>query len=148
MAPAPGDSPELYHADADVVRGLITASVFADDEAPASLGTVTLWDHQREAVARLRTAIDEFGGALLADEVGLGKTYVALALAARYRAPVVVAPAALRSMWNGAFTATSLRLPWISVESLSRGSLPAQRPDLVILDEAHHARNPATRRYR
>jgi hypothetical protein len=148
MAPAPRDSPELYHADADVVRGVITASFFAYDEAPASLGTVTLWDHQREAVARLRTAIDEFGGALLADEVGLGKTYVALALAARYRAPVVVAPAALRSMWNGAFTATSLRLPWISVESLSRGSLPAQRPDLVILDEAHHARNPATRRYR
>jgi superfamily II DNA or RNA helicase len=148
MAPAPRDSPELYHADADVVRGLITASVFAYDEAPASLGTVTLWDHQREAVARLRTAIDEFGGALLADEVGLGKTYVALALAARYRAPVVVAPAALCSMWNGAFTAASLRLPWISVESLSRGSLPAQRPDLIILDEAHHARNPATRRYR
>ena len=148
MALAPRDSPKLYHADADVVRGLITASVFADDDAPASLGAVTLWDHQREAVVRLRAAIDEFGGALLADEVGLGKTYVALALADRYRAPVVVAPAALRSMWNGAFTATSLRLPWISLESLSRGSSPAKRPDLVILDEAHHARNPATHRYR
>jgi len=148
MALAPRDSQELHHADPDVARALIAASVFAEDDAPVSLGTLTLWDHQREAVVRLRAAIDEFGGALLADEVGLGKTYVALALAARYRAPVVVAPAALRSMWNGAFMAASLRLQWISLESLSRGSSPVQTPDLVILDEAHHARNPATRRYR
>lgn len=92
--------------------------------------------------------MEEFGGALLADEVGLGKTYVALALAVRYRSPMVVAPAALRSMWDGAFSASSIRLPWISLESLSRASPPTARPDLVIVDEAHHARNPATRRYR
>ena len=139
---------ELSQVDADAVRAIIAASVLGGNDAPVELGSVTLWEHQREAVARLRAAIDEFGGALLADEVGLGKTYVALALAARYRSPAVVAPAALRTMWEGAFTAASMRLPWISLESLSRASSPVQRPDLVILDEAHHARNPATRRYR
>ena len=40
-----------------------------------------LHDHQTDAVLRLETAIAEYGGALLADSVGLGKTYVALAIA-------------------------------------------------------------------
>ena len=127
---------------------MIADSVLGGDDAPPTVGSVTLWDHQREAVVRLREAIDEFGGALLADEVGLGKTYVALAVATRYRSPVVVAPAALRTMWDRSFTAASTRLPWISLESLSRGTGSVQKPDLVILDEAHHARNPATIRYR
>jgi hypothetical protein len=36
----------------------------------------------------------------------------------------------------------------ITHESLSRGGRPLDDPDLVIVDEAHHARNPATRRWR
>ena len=65
----------------------------------ASIGAVTLHPHQRIAVARLRHALREHGGALLADDVGLGKTYVALAVAHTEPSAVVVAPAALRDTW-------------------------------------------------
>lgn len=104
--------------------------------------------HQCEAVARLRFLLAEHGGALLADEVGLGKTYVALALAADHRRPVVVAPAALRAMWQRASRAAAVPVAILTHEALSAGAGTTLHPDLVIVDEAHHARNPATRRYR
>lgn len=137
----------MRFVSADVVRSLIAEAVLSTPDIVRQLGSVTLWDHQREAVARVRPAIGEFGGALLADEVGLGKTYVALAVAASYAAPIVVAPAALRDTWERAFASTRSRSRWISLESLSR-RVHDGKHDLVIVDEAHHARNPDTRRYR
>src|SRR5690606_8363703 len=79
---------------------------------------------------------------------GLGKTYVAIAVAAAARAPLIVAPASLRDMWRDALAAATVRAEWTSYERLSRGAMPVTGPhDLVILDEAHHARTPTTRRY-
>ena len=55
-----------------------------EEEASASglaLGEITLLPHQVAGAARLRTILQRHGGALLADEVGLGKTYTALAVA-------------------------------------------------------------------
>ena len=66
-------------ADLDVVRARIASHHGVDLPTDARLGDIVLRDHQREAAARLRRAIDRFGGALLADEVGLGKTFTALA---------------------------------------------------------------------
>ena len=129
-----------------MVRALIAESVLSSHQGEMKRGSLTLWDHQRDAVVRLRAAIAEFGGALLADEVGLGKTYVALAIAAHYSSPIVVAPAALRSTWSRAFDLGALPVPWVSIESLARAPL-GETPDLVIVDEAHHARNPATKRF-
>src|SRR5690242_21188298 len=69
-----------------------------DRGSPTTIGAVTLRPHQRTAVARLRAVMQEFGGALLADDAGLGKTYVAAALARDATRPLIVAPASLRSM--------------------------------------------------
>ena len=113
-----------------------------------TLGTITLEPHQCEAVVRVQAALDEHGGALLADDVGLGKTYVALAVAAVAHEPLVVAPASLRAMWADASARTNVRVTFGSYEALSRGSLPPSGHGLVILDEAHHARTPSTLRYR
>jgi superfamily II DNA or RNA helicase len=119
-----------------------------------TLGDVRLHAHQQVAVARLAQALHEFGGALLADDVGLGKTFVALALARERPPAVVVAPAALRDAWARASAAAGVRCPFVGVESLSRPTLAAAssellaRARLVIVDEAHHLRNPATRRWR
>jgi hypothetical protein len=117
-------------------------------------------------MARIERALGEFGGALLADETGLGKTYVALAIARAARRPLIVSPAALRDMWRLAMATAGCSVPWRSIESLGRrltgprdpstaengtdadGRRADVRPDLVIIDEAHHARNPATARYR
>jgi hypothetical protein len=118
--------------------------------APADtmVGDIALRPHQVEAIDRLRVALAELGGALLADATGLGKTYVAIALAREAARPLVVAPAGLREMWRLALEATRVDAPIVSIESLSRGGAMDARPDLVIVDEAHHVRNPATRRHR
>ena len=118
-------------------------------DAPMVMGDVALRAHQRDAVRRLRVALSTLGGALLADEAGLGKTYVALALAREARAPLVVLPAALRATWRQAMQAAGVHAPLVTHEALSRApGAPRQAHDLVIVDEAHHARNPATRRWR
>lgn len=127
------------------------ARLWLDSVEPAggeSLGSVTLRLHQSEAVGRIRTVLESYRVALLADDVGLGKTYVALAVAAGACAPLVVAPAALRDTWRGAMSRAEVHADFISYELLSRGGPHVDlRPDLVILDEAHHARTPSTRRY-
>lgn len=129
------------------VRALIARLALGDAEAAARVGAVTLHAHQRTAVARLRAVMEEYGGALLADEVGLGKTYVAATLAREFERVLVVAPATLREMWIDALRATHVRAQVVSYTSLSRGAAPTGRFDLLILDEAHHARTPGTIRY-
>lgn len=160
---------------AEEVRAII-GRMGAVDVATTALGRIALRPHQLQAVARLKEMIARSGVALLADEAGLGKTYVALAIARDFRAPLVVAPAVLHPMWSAACEATGVEAEFVSYERLSR-SPPPGRParvagtasgsvrrsagagfgrrgegppdhDLVVLDEAHHARNPATRRYR
>lgn len=140
----------MRHTDASVVRALIAARWLDQEGESRTLGTIVLRDHQAEAVARLRSAMAEFRGALLADAVGLGKTYVALKIAADARRPLVIAPAALRDMWRAAAAAADVRIEILSHESLSasRARRGHTDHDLLIVDEAHHARNPSTRRYR
>lgn len=145
---------------AGAVRELVGRAILADEAAsdeatpsptsnsPGQLGSIALRPHQILAVSRLNAALDEFGGALLADEVGMGKTFVALAVAARFCHPIVVAPAVLRDMWSQQARAAGIEIPFLSFESLSRGRNVAGQFDLVVIDEAHHLRNPATRRYR
>ena len=111
------------------------------------LGEITLHSHQLDAVARLRTAMGEFGGALLCDPVGTGKTYVALALVPEGSTALVVAPAVLRPMWLAAAQTANRSIRFASFEALSRGVIAADDHDFLIVDEAHHARNPATRRF-
>jgi superfamily II DNA or RNA helicase len=128
-------------------RALIASAWLTRDPA-STLGSVTLRPHQREAVARARVALDAHGGILIADDVGLGKTFVALALAAEARSPLIVGPAALRGMWARASDQCAVPAEYRSYEALSRGPMEHGRHDLIILDEAHHARTPSTARYR
>ncbi|HEX2778820.1 MAG TPA: DEAD/DEAH box helicase [Gemmatimonadaceae bacterium] len=133
----------------DDARAAIAALLLSGGDELPSPGGVTLWPRQRIAIARVVRSLDEFGGALLADDVGSGKTFVALAVARRHARPVVVAPASLRDAWLRAMARTGMSLPFVSIESLSRSQPRCLEADLdlVIVDEAHHARNPATRRY-
>ncbi|MDQ8162006.1 MAG: DEAD/DEAH box helicase [Gemmatimonadota bacterium] len=146
------------------VHAQLADAVLADPP-PAALGDITLLPHQRDAVARIRTAIRTHHGALLADDVGLGKTYTALAVASRYTQVHVIAPAALQAMWRTAITHAQLphvRLhsvhgfshgapertdtpPCVVREAADRTSPP--RSVLVIIDEAHYLRTRRTARY-
>jgi superfamily II DNA or RNA helicase len=85
-----------------VVRARIAQLILDENRLAIALGEVTLHPHQVSAVSRIRASLQEFGGALLCDEVGMGKTFVATAIAREYSAPLVVAPAALFPMWKNA----------------------------------------------
>ncbi len=122
------------------------AVVGAAPHADTHLGEVHLRPHQVDAVRRLRAALQSHGGALLADAPGLGKTYCALALARDCDGAVIVAPAALRAQWMRAAAHAAVRVEWWSLEQLSRRPVASAAP-LLVVDEAHHLRNPRTRRY-
>lgn len=131
----------------DDARRLFAHSVLEDERVAAQLGSVRLRAHQRHAVARIRRALRDVGGALLADSVGLGKTYVALATASAFGTVLVVAPAVLRRTWMESAAQARVVIRFISTESLSRVTFEQTAAALVIVDEAHHFRNPRTRRY-
>ncbi len=109
-----------------------------------------LWPTQRATFRRVLAALGRYGGALLADPVGTGKTYVALAAAATTngaRPTVCLVPAALQDQWRDAAARTGVAIvPW-SHERASRGSLPRHAGRLAIIDESHRLRNPDTRGY-
>lgn len=110
-----------------------------------------LLPHQIPAYVRIDAIVSHFGGAVLADAVGSGKSYVALAVAQSAAAPLVlVVPAVLATQWRTLIDRLSLAARIETHERLSRDRAP-QRPfaagSFAIVDEAHHFRNPATRRY-
>jgi superfamily II DNA or RNA helicase len=129
-----------------VRRRIAEAIVGTTPDADARLGDVVLRPHQMDAVRRLRAALHAHGGALLADAPGLGKTYVALALARDDGGAAVIAPAALRAQWMRSASRAAVRVQWWSLEQLSRRPAASAAP-LLIVDEAHHLRNPRTSRY-
>ncbi|MDQ3223038.1 MAG: DEAD/DEAH box helicase [Gemmatimonadota bacterium] len=100
----------------------------------------------RQALA----AVQRYRGAVLADPVGSGKTYVALAVAAAFKCEptACIVPATLVSQWEAAGKELGIRLALGSHEQASRGRLPQGSRGLVIVDESHHFRNRLTRRYR
>ncbi len=129
----------------------------ADSGQPALRPVFDLADFQRDAVARARAVLARRGGVLIADSVGLGKTYMGLALAGeagdRGEAVLVATPAALRRVWAPGMRRLGRRgtVHWTSHTRLSRGLHdPGALGELglIVVDEAHAFRNPATRRYR
>lgn len=108
--------------------------------------------HQVPAVRRLHDILERYGGALLADAVGLGKSYVALALAlARGEPFALVVPAVLVPQWRALLARHNAEAPIITHERLSRSAgRPTAGPSvrLFLVDEAHRFRNPHTQRYR
>src|SRR3954470_23235423 len=132
----------------DSTRARVASELLAAELPSAKLGDLTLYPHQRRAVARHRQLLRLAGGAMLADATGLGKTFVALAVGAAVERLLIVAPAALAAAWQNSATRAGIEASFISAEKLSRGCAPPLvNPELVIVDEAHHFRNPRTKRY-
>jgi hypothetical protein len=95
-------------------------------------------------------ALERYRGALLAEPVGSGKTYVALAVAGRLqgrRPTACLVPAALAAQWRAVAERVGIPVDVGTHQLASRGRLPAGTSGLVIIDESHHFRNPLTRRY-
>src|SRR5213593_151874 len=111
-----------------------------------------LASHQVAAAQRLIAILQRYGGALLADAVGLGKSYVALAVALALGEPfALVVPAVLVPQWRALLAQRGVAAPVITHEGMSvRTVRQSVSPSvqLFVVDEAHRFRNPDTNRYR
>ena len=125
--------------------------------------SLPLTSFQKHGVARALRLIQEMGGVIIADEVGLGKTFIAGEILRRYgerrQRGLLLCPAALRdSTWKNFIHAHQLFVECLSFEQLAYDVQlrDSQRPranqnhlqraldeyQLVIVDEAHNYRNP------
>ena len=136
--------------------GEVEEDAKADDNLP-------LTSFQKHGVARALRLIRETGGVIVADEVGLGKTFIAGEILQIYRErrqrALLICPASLRdSTWRQFLTRYQLFVECLSFEQLANDEKlkDNQRPNadqqhlqreldeyqLVIVDEAHNYRNP------
>jgi superfamily II DNA or RNA helicase len=129
-----------------MARGVIARTWLGEGE-DERLGRFRLRPGQRALSARVRAALDEFGGALVVDPPGSGKTIIALAVARRFADVLVAAPATLRTQWERSAARAGVAVRFVTIESLSRGRSPPST-GLLIVDEAHHLRTPGTARHR
>lgn len=137
------------------------------DEAEAEGAPhIHLTSFQTDGLWRAKRILAERNGVLVADEVGLGKTYLAgelireAALDRRQRV-LVVAPATLRDgPWRAFRSEFALPMELVSYEDLAADArlnpdhavgarLEAKKINdyaMVVVDEAHNLRNPSTQR--
>lgn len=129
-----------------------------EGEVDRRLG-LKLLGFQRDGVGRALRLMDELGGVLVCDEVGLGKTFIAGEIihqaSVRDRQQVlVITPAALKdSTWLPFLRKYDLysdRVNVVTYDDVRIGTArELQNVDqyaLVVIDEAHNLRNPSTQR--
>lgn len=119
-------------------------------------------EYQREGYHDLLEIAHRYGGAFLCDGVGLGKTFIGMMLIERLveydrkRVALIVPKAARKPVWEAALNRYLRHLSGIfsnlfilNHSDLQRGGEWAQNverikemADVIIIDEAHHFRNP------
>lgn len=122
-----------------------------------------LYDFQRDAVLAIINKLEKYNGCILADSVGLGKTFTALAVIKYYeqrnRSVLVLCPKKLSENWNtfkdnyvnNPIAADRLNYDVLFHTDLSRSGgfsngldldrLNWGNYDLVVIDESHNFRN-------
>lgn len=117
------------------------APPLADDPPPPWLRP-----HQVVAFRRALAAVRRHSGAMVAEPVGTGKTWIALAVAARCGPEACcVVPSVLASQWSQAAERAGIAIHLTTHEAWSRG--PRQLGNgLIIVDESHRFRTPGIRR--
>lgn len=117
-------------------------------------GQIHLTSFQRDGMWRAKRILAERRGVLIADEVGLGKTFLAgelirQAVQERRQRVLVIAPATLRDgPWRRFLLDFQLGVQVISFEELTDAQYEYD-PDayaMVVIDEAQNVRNPSTQR--
>ena len=115
----------------------------------------SLTNFQKHGVLRAKRILKEYNGVLIADTVGLGKTFIAGALMQDYlerrHKVLLVVPASMRTIWKNFLRKQHIsEIVPISYEEFARDynaeSLQHEQElyQLVVIDEAHNYRNPDT----
>lgn len=138
--------------------------LFKDDSiiGESDRTSLELASFQQEGFERAVRLVEHHRGCIVADAVGLGKTYIGLRLLDYYlikekrpgKVPraLVVCPSQLRDLvWIKKLDEFGIKADVVSHEEVSRQSFNVQnysRYDIVVVDESHNFRNSATNRYR
>ncbi len=135
----------LYHAELE--------------EEEKETGRIPITTFQKHGVWRARKILAKYGGVMVADGVGLGKTYTAGEIIRDYRERrqrvLLVCPASLRDTnWERFLNDHQLLVECLSFEELANDAQlggdkdhlknPLDDYALVVVDEAHNYRNPDT----
>jgi len=129
------------------------------EEEETELGTIPITTFQKHGVWRARKILAQYGGAMIADGVGLGKTFTAGEIIRDYRSRrqrvLLLCPAALRdTSWDRFLHDYDFDrgVECLSYEELANEAqlggtqehlnYPLDDYALVVVDEAHNYRNP------
>jgi len=126
-----------------------------DDPLALGRSAVDLAEFQEDAVKKARRILSRYDGVLIADSVGLGKTWIGKKLLEdfayhRRQKAVVVCPASLRAMWRSELASATIAAEVVGMEELGRDGFDARRigdADVVLIDESHNFRNNQSNRY-
>src|SRR5438876_1692221 len=125
------------------------------DSAASIRSAVELSEFQEDAVKKARKILASYDGVMIADSVGLGKTWIGKKLLEdyayhqRYKA-IVICPAALQKMWRDELLSAGIAAHIITQEALGRDEFDindVQDADIVLVDESHNFRNRNAQRY-
>ena len=116
---------------------------------------VDLAEFQADAARKARRILARYDGVLIADSVGLGKTWIGKKLLEdfayhRRQKALVVCPASLRNMWQAELHTATISAEVISMEEMGRDtfdSRPFGDADVLLIDESHNFRNGKSNRY-
>ena len=111
---------------------------------------------QQDAFSSAKRIIARYGGVLIADSTGLGKTHIALELLREYVAvkrqkALVIAPSqVLKAVWEPRLMDESIKTMNVTIERTGTSSFHPEEYidyDLVVIDESQNYRNSSTNRY-
>jgi superfamily II DNA or RNA helicase len=132
---------------------------FKDDLKKEELGQVRsaieLAEFQEDAVKKARKILARHNGVMIADSVGLGKTWIGKKLLEDFayhlrQKALVICPASLRDMWKRELADASIAATILSQEELGREEFdptPYSDADVILVDESHNFRNRNSQRY-
>lgn len=130
------------------------------DFRPAS--KVNLAEFQEDAVRRIFTRLKKYRACMVADSVGLGKTWIAKRVVEEFgfykrRRFLIVCPAQLRGMWKDEVKDLILAESILSQEDLASSDFldkarqavggGLDEVSLMVIDESHNFRNPLSNRW-
>ncbi|HUY36007.1 MAG TPA: helicase-related protein [Pirellulales bacterium] len=126
-----------------------------DDAPELGRSAVELAEFQEDAVKKARRILARYDGVLVADSVGLGKTWIGKKLLEdfayhRRQKAVVVCPASLRPMWQRELAAATIAATVVGMEELGREGFDTTTigdADCILIDESHNFRNGKSNRY-
>jgi SNF2 family DNA or RNA helicase len=127
----------------------------SDFAQPSTRSAIDLAEFQEDAVRKARRILAQYDGVIVADSVGLGKTWIGKKLLEdsayhlRQKA-LVICPASLRPMWENELRSAAISAYVITQERLAVDDFDAREVadvDVILVDEAHNFRNKRAKRY-